>query len=100
MNHNVTTIISVSGRSTFAFPTLRVTLLYASATINSADFMKLLTIYNVNIINEKALRETQTLRARRSPPHRRTESAMAVVRLSQKSPHRRPPSLWQRTAKI
>jgi len=36
---------------------------------------------------KKALRETQTLRARRSPPpHRRTESAMAVVRQSQNSP--------------
>jgi len=49
-------------------------------------------------INEKALRETQTLRARRSPPIR-TESAMAV-RQSQNSPRRRPPSRGRRTAKI
>jgi len=36
--------------------------------------------------DKKALRETQTLRGRRSPPHRLTESAMAVVRQSQNSP--------------
>jgi len=39
---------------------------------------------------KKALRESQTLRACRSPPHRRTESAMAVVRQSQNPPPRRP----------
>ena len=40
----------------------------------------------IEIRNEKAPRETQTLRARSSPPHRRTESTMAVVRQSQNPP--------------
>ena len=54
--------------------------------------------------NEKALRERQTLRARRSPPHRRTESAMAVrqIQIPPTADHLcggaggvRPPSLYQ-----